>query len=281
MTLYVNGEAVDAGRIAAEAEKMRPRYEQVFADMPADDRQAQLQEWARENVIEAVLMRQAALRDVEPPPDEVVQRACDSLMRQGVQGSQPSAEELRQLKEDVAARLRIERLVARVTSKVPEPTEKDIRRQYEQDISRFTIPEMVRARHIVKHPAPAVDPEAAEAELRHVRLELLGGADFAEMALRHSDCPDNGGDLGFFARGQMVQAFDDVVFALKPGEISEVFRTDYGVHIAVVTERRPAIPCGIEDVRAVIAKELTEAAQQKALERFTDAEKEKAVIEER
>ncbi|MBN1815720.1 MAG: peptidyl-prolyl cis-trans isomerase [Sedimentisphaerales bacterium] len=175
----------------------------------------------------------------------------------------------------------MERQIAQITSQASQPTEKEIKKYYEKNMDRFTIPEMIRASHIVRHPTPATDPETVKAEMRQVLVELQAGADFAEMAARHSDCPDNSGDLGFFARGQMVQAFDDVVFGLAPGQISEIFQTEFGYHIAKVTEKKPAIPCPFEEVREVIVRDLTEQAQQKALEKFVDAEKGKAIIEDR
>ena len=69
MTLYVNGEAVDGQRIIDEANKLRPLHDATFADMPQDEREQQLMEWSRENVVEAVLLRQAALGDVGPVED--------------------------------------------------------------------------------------------------------------------------------------------------------------------------------------------------------------------
>ncbi len=287
MTWYVNGEAIDDKDIHGEAEKLRPRYEQVFADMPAEEREGQLQEWSRENVVEAVLMRQAAAREVPSPPQEVVERAYEHLLAQAGgkdaffenTGLPPDQED--RIRRDLARRLQMERLIARITEAVPEPTDKEITRYYEQHRDRFTVPEMVRAAHIVKHPTPATDPQQVETEMRQILDQLQAGADFAKMAAEHSDCPDNGGDLGFFARGQMVEAFDAVVFDMQPGEISDVFRTEYGFHIATVLERRPAIPCPLDEVRPVIVKELTEAARQRALEQFVDAEKAKATIEEK
>lgn len=287
MALYVNGQEVDQKDIQAEADKLRPRYEQVFADMPEDERETQLMEWSRENVIEAVLMAQAAERDIEDPPDEVIQQAYENLLQQAggkeefFNQTGLSPDKADEIKADIAKRLKLERLIAQINEHTPEPSEKEIRKYYEQNIDRFTIPEMVRASHIVKHPSPAADPESIRQEMTGLLIELRAGADFTEIASRGSDCPDNGGDLGYFARGQMVQEFDDVVFNMQPGEISDIFTTEFGMHIARVTERKPSIPCELDQVREVIEKELSEQAQQKALENFVDTEKEKAKIEEK
>ncbi len=79
----------------------------------------------------------------------------------------------------------------------------------------------------------------------------------------------------------MVPEFENVVFAMQPGEISDVFQSPFGYHIAKVFEKKAAIPCTLEQVREVIVKELRQQGHQKALVVFIDAEKVKAAIEEK
>ena len=97
----------------------------------------------------------------------------------------------------------------------------------------------VRASHILlmyagstRSTATRTKAEAA-AKIRDLATELAGGADFAELAARHSDCPSakRGGDLGLFGRGQMVRPFEDAVFALGVGQVSGVVETDFGYHL--------------------------------------------------
>ncbi len=287
MALYVNGEKIADKEIEAEMEKLRPDYERVFVEQSPAEQEKQLREWSRENVIEAVLMRQAARNDAEPVPAEVVEQAFQALVEE--QGGMDklfenlgtSFESEEQLKKDIEQRLRLERLLAKVNDEAGEPNEKEIRNYYESHIDKFTFPETVRASHIVKHITPDVEPEQARQELDKVLIELENGADFIELAQKHSDCPDRGGDLGFFARGQMVERFEDVVFDMQIGDISDVFETEFGIHIATVTDKKPSVPCPIEDVQDVVVRELKQEMQQKAIEKFVDAEKEKAIIEEK
>ena len=287
MALYVNGEKIADKEIEAEMEKLRPDYERVFVEQSPAEQEKQLREWSRENVIEAVLMRQAARNDAEPVPAEVVEQAFQALVEE--QGGMDklfenlgtSFESEEQLKKDIEQRLRLERLLAKVNDEAGEPNEKEIRNYYESHIDKFTFPETVRASHIVKHITPDVEPEQARQELDKVLIELENGADFIELAQKHSDCPDRGGDLGFFARGQMVERFEDVVFDMQIGDISDVFETEFDIHIATVTDKKPSVPCPIEDVQDVVVRELKQEMQQKAIEKFVDAEKEKAIIEEK
>nr|WP_193407082.1 peptidylprolyl isomerase [Methyloceanibacter methanicus] len=87
----------------------------------------------------------------------------------------------------------------------------------------------IHARHILVK---------TEAEARDLIAKLKAGADFADLAKKNSIGPSapQGGDLGYFERGQMVPAFEDAAFALKPGEISEPVKTQFGWHVIVVEE---------------------------------------------
>ena len=140
---------------------------------------------------------------------------------------------------------------------------------------------MVRASHIVMHHKVDVEDKNIKEKMQQILKELRDGADFDDMARKHSDCPENGGDLGYFGRGKMVAEFEDVVFAMEPGQISDVFKTEFGYHIATVTDKKPPMPCPLEHVRELIVRELTEQARQKAIEKFIDAQKAKAVIEDK
>ena len=287
MVLYVNGEKVDEGRIKAEAERLRPEYERVFSQMEKEKREAQLLDWSRENVIESVLLRQAAERDIKDLSQEEVESAYKKMLEERgganrfYQQVGISPERGEEIKADIAGRIKAERLTAKLTAGIKEPSEKDIHQYYEKNVERFTIPESIRASHIVKHPKADVEPEEMRKELDCVLGEIKAGADFGELAGKHSDCPENGGDLGLFARGQMVEAFESIVFNLDAGQVSDVFETEFGYHIAKVSEKRPAMPCPMKDVRELIVRELTQEAQQKAIEKFIDAEKAKAAIEEK
>ena len=116
MTLYVNGEKIDEKHIQAAVEKLRPDYERVFADKPADEHQKQLYEWSRENVIEAVLLRQAAHK-VQDIPSEAIDKVYEQFVRQS--GGKSSDKE--QVKKEIAERMGIEGFINRITSDVKGP----------------------------------------------------------------------------------------------------------------------------------------------------------------
>ncbi|MEW5726258.1 MAG: peptidylprolyl isomerase [Pseudomonadota bacterium] len=80
--------------------------------------------------------------------------------------------------------------------------------------------------------------DEALATVTRLKQEVEAGSDFAELAKRHSDCPSGqeGGDLGYFGRGQMVPEFEEAAFKLQPGQVSEVIETAFGYHIIQRTD---------------------------------------------
>ena len=287
MTLYINGEKVAQSLIENEIQRLLPSYERVFQDQRAEDRQRQLAEWARENVIEAVIFRQEANKAFSKIEDEAVQQALDQLLKaEGEMGPirqqlEAGAAEAAKLRLEIADQIRQGRLTQKITADIPELKDKAIHQHYEQNIERFTIPEMLHAAHIVKHPAAETTPEQLKEQIDAVYQQIEDGAEFEELAAQHSDCPDQGGDLGFFARGQMVPRFEEVAFALEPGTYSQPFETEFGWHIAKVYEKRPSAPCPMEQVREVIIRDLKQQAHEKMIEKFLDARKTQMVIKER
>jgi parvulin-like peptidyl-prolyl isomerase len=99
--------------------------------------------------------------------------------------------------------------------------------------------EQVRASHILLMYAGSArssatrSQEEAKTGIAELKAKLDGGADFAEIAREHSDCPSSksGGDLGAFGRGQMVGPFEEAAFGMQVGEVSPIVETDFGYHI--------------------------------------------------
>lgn len=141
--------------------------------------------------------------------------------------------------------LSIESLVEKDVAKSVTVSDAEVHDFYAGNKASFEIPEQVRARHILVQVDPKADEtarQAAKAEAEALLAQLKGGADFEETARKSSDCPSapQGGDLGFFRRGQMVPEFDKAAFALKPGELSGVVETSFGYHIIRLEERKAA-----------------------------------------
>ncbi len=121
------------------------------------------------------------------------------------------------------------------------PSESELDSIYAAKIDDFTKSESRRVAliEIEKKPTEADEREVRE-RLLEIREEILAGSDFAEMAMDNSEdlmSAEKGGDLGFFARGSMVEAFDQAAFSLEIGQISQPIRTEFGFHLIKVEER--------------------------------------------
>ena len=136
-----------------------------------------------------------------------------------------------QLKDDIKRQLMINSILEE-TKKQVSINDEELLEYYKKDKESFLEPEQVHARHILVE---------TEEEANNLLLQLKEGlTDFAELAKEKSIGPSapSGGDLGFFARGQMVKEFEDAAFSLEPGEISGVVQTQFGYHIIKCEEKK-------------------------------------------
>ncbi len=140
-------------------------------------------------------------------------------------------------------------------------TDDEIKDYYQKNITRYLIPEERRARHILLKSGPG-DADEQVAEKRKKAEEILAkikkGEDFAELAKKHSEdtSAKKGGDLGFFSRGQMVKPFEDAVFSLQQGEVSDIVNTSFGFHLIKLEEITPASTRPLDKVRKGIENQL-------------------------
>jgi peptidyl-prolyl cis-trans isomerase D len=159
--------------------------------------------------------------------------------------------------------------------------EADLRSYYDQNAARFGTKEERRASHILitaPASAPAAERESARAKAQQLLAEVKKApGTFADIARKNSQDPgsaEKGGDLDFVTRGAMVKPFEDAMFALKKGEISDVVETEFGYHIIQLNDIKPAVIQPFEQARAAIENEVRgqQATQEfaKAAESFTD-----------
>jgi len=282
--LIVNGEKIEDSVIQKEVERLRPSYEKTFADMAPKERQAQLLDWSRENVIEKVLINQQAQKHSEQIPKAKVETAFNEIKNKCGGDKQLYKEfgtdDEKKIKEQIELHMKAEWMLQDVCKDIPEPSQENILKFYEENKEQFKSAEQVRVAHIVKHINGSTDDAAAYSAIRKAQDELKKGAVFETLVAKYSDCPDNDGDLSYITRGQMVEEFEDVVFNLGVGEESDIFQTRFGFHIAKLYDRKSSVLPALEEVRDDTVNKLREQMQSKAIYEFVDRLKSKAKIEE-
>ena len=159
-------------------------------------------------------------------------------------------------------------------------TADEIKSEYDKRVKEFSAPEERRASHILlsfekddKGQAKTASRDAVKIEADAIMKQVTGATPdkFADLAKQKSKDPGSaaqGGDLGFFGRGQMVKPFEEAVFAMKPGDIRGPIESDFGYHIIRLTETKPERVRPLEEVRAQIEGEIK---QQKAGKLFSES----------
>jgi len=161
---------------------------------------------------------------------------------------------LRESRKGVRDQLLAERLRDAVIER-PTLSEEEIETYFEDNRTLYETEEQIRASHILLE---------TEEEAQAVLDQLEAGADFAVLAMENSVGPTGpaGGDLGWFQRGQMVQAFEDAAFALEKGETSGIVETEFGFHVIKLTDRKDAVRPTLAEVH----DEVREDAQNERME---------------
>ena len=154
-------------------------------------------------------------------------------------------------------------------------TPEEIKAQYEARRPQYEQKEQRQASHILLTVKPdASGPEKAKVKARAEQLAeqvKKNPASFAEVAKKESEDPGSaarGGDLGFFSRGMMVPAFEDAVFAMKPGDVSGAVQSDFGFHVIRLVGVKPGKVKPLEEVRGDIERDLR---KERAGKKFAEA----------
>lgn len=138
-------------------------------------------------------------------------------------------------------------------------TEAEAKKIYDEQVAQLKPEPEIRARHILVK---------EEQEAKDAIKRVKGGDDFAEVAKELSQGPSKsqGGDLGYFSKGQMVQEFEDAAFALDKGEISEPIKTQFGWHVIKIEDKRDKQPPAFDDVKERIMAALVQRKAQEVMQ---------------
>ncbi len=246
MAVKVNGQVLPEDAIEFEFRRLMQFYSQYMQPEDLKKEIPALREKAIEQAIGAkLLIDEANLLDIKVPAERVDQKINDMIEQIGSREVFESRLKEQNISEDtlwkdIERGLKVDLLVEQITEDAPEPTPAEMKAYYESNKEQFNLPERSAAQHILIKPASDSDDDrvAAEKKLEKIRSEVENGASFAKLAAEHSDCPSGKqaeGSLGWFARGMMVPEFDNAVFSMQVGELSEIIETQFGFHIIYKT----------------------------------------------
>ena len=276
MVVSVNDEVITVSDVDRATDILLAQYRnQIPPDRVAEARTT-LRKQATENLInQSLLLGEAEKQGIQPE-----QQAVDARYAE-VSGRFSSPEEFQSamasmglskdaFEDEIKQDLKIESLLDGQMKEVKKVTEEDVSAFYRDHPESFQASEQVRASHIlmrVEATAPAEDRSQKRLELAGLKGQIEKGADFAELAGEHSDCPskERGGDLGYFEKGKMVKPFEDAAFAMKVGDVSEVVETQFGYHLIKVTDHQDPRTAPFEEVKGQIENLLNRQARDKAV----------------
>lgn len=185
-----------------------------------------------------------------------------------------------QIKRDLA----IQQLITKQFVQKVTITDKESKAYYDSHLQAFRRPEQVRASHIlisVDGSADEAQKAAARKKIEDIQKKLNKGEDFAALAREFSQCPSGsrGGDLGYLGRRQLVKPFEEVAFALPPGQVSDIVETSFGYHLITVIEKRPETLIGYEEIKVKLQEYLKQQQVEKQVDLYIEELKGKANVE--
>ncbi len=188
------------------------------------------------------------------------------------------------LKEKTREGMAIQELINRDVAGKITISDDEVEKFYKSHPEFFKQTEQVKASHIlIKSDAKddQAKKDAAKKKIEDILKKVNNGEDFAELAKKYSEGPSSkqGGDLGYFGRGQMVKPFEDAAFALKPGQVSDIVQTRFGYHLIKVTDKKAAGTVPFKDVKEKIRGYLKQQKINTALEAYIKKLKDGAKIE--
>ena len=175
-------------------------------------------------------------------------------------------------REKVGRKLLVEKVIFSSLSAKVTVSPEELEAYYNNNIDEFHSEEVVKARQIFLQD---------ETEARNARERVRAGEDFAAVAMEISKSPDarDGGALGYFGRGVMPSEFDDAVFTMEIGTLSEVVRSTYGYHIFLLEERKEARDVSFDESKEKIAEVLRKKKEELLYSKWMDKLREKNKVQ--
>ena len=279
----VNGKVITKSMLDRQVATLMPKT--YFHANTSEEKIQSLEKKALGQVIDAVLYTQYALKKGYAPTKEETEKLYLDVTK-NISPEQLSAsfrasnltEE--SFKEELAERLAVQTLFVKEIKQTF--TEEELNSYYEENKHKFVVPEKARVRviYIQTNPTDSNGSVKAKKLADELHLKLMNGADFAELATKHSDAMSriNGGDMGFMHDGMLSEDINDEAFKLKKGELSSVIERVMGCYIVKMEDIEPPKQLTYEDVKEKIEKERKASIEKARLEELLIKLKKDAVI---
>ena len=283
----VNGEKIERWEFDNAVKRMEAR---AGGPVPPDKRDEVLRGVLDQLVAYHLLAQESRARKIAVPDADVDARLAEirksfpteEAFKQGIAAQGLT---LDQLKAQAKTSLEVAKVIdTEVNSKVA-VQDPEVKTFYDSNLERFKQGDSVHAAHILigmpQNPTPEQKTEARNKAAAVLKTVKAGG-DFATLARANSSDPasaQNGGDLGFFPKGQMTPAFEEAAFKLKPGTTSALVETPFGFHIIKAIERRGPRTAPFDEVSGQIKDFLTQGQRERKLEQFVEQVKAKGKVE--
>jgi peptidyl-prolyl cis-trans isomerase C len=269
---------------------VRTLEDRARSPVPAEQRDAVYRQVLDRIIGFHLLVQEAKARKVVAPPWEVdsqveqikKQFPTEDAFKQMLQARGVTLEQLR---ADTAQTIAVNVMLKDELEPLVKVSEADSKTFFEQNKPRFRQDDAVHASHIlirVPEQADAAAKAKAKTQADDLLAQIKKGGDFAGLAKKFSQDPGsapNGGDLGFFSKGQMVPAFEQAAFSLKPGQTSGVVETPFGYHIIRVSETKSGRDLAYDEVKAQIENYLKQQMRDQKSQQFVDQLKAKGKVQ--
>lgn len=284
---YVNGEAISGAELEMAVAELEARAGQP---VPADQRDDVVRGVLDQLIDYRLLLQESLSRMISVPEAGVDARIAELRTQFPSEEAFAQMLELRQmtlamLRANVRQGVQVDAMLELELTAETTVTPEQVTEFYEDNASDFQEGERVRASHILLgFPENADDAAREQARVLAlgVLIEVNVGEDFAALAKQYSDDPGsgpNGGDLGYFERGQMVGPFEDVAFSLAPGQTSHLVESPFGYHIIRVFDKQAARTIPLAEVRPQVQQFLEDQNRELQTQAFVETLRTKSRVD--
>ena len=285
----VNGVIISQGEFDRELDFFVRRAAPEGQQLP-ELQLAKIQNDVLESLIDReVLFQESQKKGIEVKADEI----SDQLkkIKQRYPDETQFAEMLKGIgltESDVQTQIKrgmaIQQLIDKEVGEKVKISDEESKQYYDTHPEFFKQPEQVNASHIlIKVDENASEAQKAEArkKIQEVQQKLQKGEDFATLAKTYSEGPSapQGGNLGYFRRGQMVKPFEDAAFKLKPGETSDIVETRFGYHLIKVIDKQPEKTLAYAEIKDRLNELLKKQKLETEVDVYIDSLRKDAKIE--